>query len=351
MEERTARTNWRASVNPAASKNETVVSRFIVLILVCIAWASTSFGNDGAKTNVILKRDPIATSGKCLIEMISTEEDTKYWLDRYKIQTVDLDKKGGPARFEERAALASGLQQLEALWGGQFAPAINTKIDFQSRSGASKQLGGASYTPTHTKRISMNRCDSQGCKSRNVAHLMHELCHQIGHSEYKNGQSFQNAMAASVGKSCYVSDYSHDSLSEQFAENCSSFVTHPERLYEKNQACRAAFHNFFAKAFQNGKLASCSDQEKKLQLAAAIGNPGGTIVATAPVTIRPTVVAIVNPGGTQKPAPPRAPAKVASIAAPGDENFDSLGALCQMLKSDNWDTLQDLMIEMSTRSL
>ena len=333
-----------------ASKFETTACRFIVTFFTTLTWSSLSPAAESAKIETILKFDPVARTGQCLLQYVSNEQEVNYWLDRYQIQTQDLSNKKKPARPEELSALASGLQQLEALWGGLFKPAVNTRFTFETSHSYSNQAGviqGKGYNPESLKLINMKRCSSvEGCKSNNVAHLMHELCHQIGHTPHVNGRTFQDNFAASVGANCRVSNYSHTNLSEQFAEACSSFVTRPERLFEKNQNCQRTFHEFFAKTFPNGRLASCNDPNKKLQLASALPN-SGTMVALRHATLTPVGVAIVNTGATT-PASRRPATQVASMAGPGDDNFDTMGDLCKTVMNSNFDDMLELMIAIKT---
>lgn len=183
-----------------------------------------------------------------------------------KYKTIIEYIKSDPPRSleQERMALAKGLAQITALNGGRFKPFKKTRIEFVDRTGHSEELGRRPGDDSY--RITMNRCDPDGknCSANNVAHLVHELGHQLGNSYYRDEETYYQAYKRLVRGDCYPTAYSDDRFNEQFAEVFSAYVTHPELLKTGGPVCERAYAFFAADVFiHNGFLASCAKVEKE----------------------------------------------------------------------------------------
>lgn len=221
----------------------------------------------------VLKRDPTAASGRCLIPAVTTLEQARSVLSRYKIQTHE-------AKDVEKIALARGLAQAEALFGKRFRFAGVVRFSFAERKGFSRYEGYDQKEGVH--QIRMNRCDSKGknCAPNNVAHLLHELGHKIGNSQFVRGETFYEAYSRLAGK-CRPTAYSLTNRNEEFAEVFAAFLTHPELLSAGNSDCQRAYEFFAQDVFvANGRLASCESGARRA-LMARLGNGLGGEVRVA----------------------------------------------------------------------
>lgn len=218
----------------------------------------------------VLKRDPTAASGRCLISAVTTEAQANSILNHYKISAVD-------ARASEKLALARGLAQLQALLGKPAKFIGNVRFTFATRTGYSSYDGMSEGR----HQIRMNRCDSKGrnCAPNNVAHLMHELGHKVGHASFARGESFYQAYSRLAG-GCRPTAYSMSNRNEEFAEVFAAFLTHPELLSGGDAACKRAFAFFSRDVFvENGELASCAPEAREMLLARAGGGNANVMVA------------------------------------------------------------------------
>ncbi|MGE4130958.1 MAG: hypothetical protein AB7F86_04935 [Bdellovibrionales bacterium] len=196
-----------------------------------------------------MKKEKVAMSGQCLLQQIRSSRSADEILSQNQITTKD-------ARPEERAALASGLAQIETLYGERPLWVRNVDFRFAERVGYSSYQGMSKGR----HRISMNRCNSKGssCASNNVAHLMHELAHKIGHSSYQSGETFYQAYERLAGR-CQPTRYSRRNSHEEFAEVFAAFITHPEILSQGNSGCQRAYAFFAQDVFyRNGVQANCN---------------------------------------------------------------------------------------------
>ncbi len=221
----------------------------------------------------MLKRDPTAASGRCLIPAVSTSLEAAEILSAHNISTVS-------ATNAERIALARGLAQAQALLGKPVSFAKNVEFSFATRSGFSSYDGARGGRHI----IKMNRCDSKGgnCAANNVAHLMHELGHKVGHAMFARGEKFYDAYSRLAGR-CHPTRYSRQNRNEEFAEVFAAYLTHPELLSRGDPACRRAFAFFSRDVFkENGELASCDLGQQRV------------LMARANVPGRPTMVASVE---------------------------------------------------------
>ena len=212
-----------------------------------------------------MKRHPVAASGKCVVPVVKNEAEADAVLAEHQITVIDRDENGSIAK--EKQNLARGVLQAKALYGGRFPPFINTQFEFSSRVGHSRQLGYSNGK----YRISMNRCDSKGnnCAPNNVAHMMHELGHQVGNSKLKGGMTYYEAYDRAVGD-CHTSRYSKTNDNEEFADAFAAFTTNPEHLLNGDGACKRAYAFFAEEVFPaNGRLASC-DPRARIELASRL---------------------------------------------------------------------------------
>lgn len=217
----------------------------------------------------VLKRDPTAASGRCLIPAVTTDTQAESILNQYKIATDD-------ARPAERLAIARGLAQVQALLGKPASFAGNVRFSFAARKGYSSYDGFSGGR----HQIRMNRCDSKGknCAANNVAHLMHELGHKVGHASFARGESFYEAYSRLAG-GCRPTAYAMSNRNEEFAEVFAAFLTHPELLSGGDAACKRAYAFFSRDVFvANGELASCAPEARRVLLARA-GGAGEVMVA------------------------------------------------------------------------
>lgn len=208
-----------------------------------------------------MKRDQKAASGRCLIPVQFSSHDSQDILRENKITTVG-------AKLQEIQALSRGLMQIKALYGRVPSFVTNVEFTFEQRTGYSSYRGWK--RGRHI--IKMNRCDSKGrgCAPNNVAHLMHELGHRVGHTPFQRGENFYNAYTRLVGN-CHPTRYSRHNRNEQFAEVFAAYLTHPERLRNGNSSCQRAYMFFARDVFvQNGEWAGC-DQQNHEYLMAQVG--------------------------------------------------------------------------------
>lgn len=165
----------------------------------------------------------------------------------------------------EKLALARGIAQAQALLGRPVTFAKNVRFTFETRTGYSSYQGSSKGW----HQIRMNRCDSKGrnCAANNVAHLMHEIGHKIGHASFARGEKFYDAYSRLAGN-CHVSRYSRKNRNEEFAEAFAAYLTHPELLSKGDPACRRAFAFFSRDVFrENGMYASCERRTRDVLMA------------------------------------------------------------------------------------
>jgi hypothetical protein len=244
-----------------------------------------------------MKHDQVAASGQCLLPVVDTDADAQKILDAYKI-------KAPKALPEERIALARGLFQVSALYGGIFKPMENVTVSFSDGGGKSSQNGFSGGT----NHIDMRRSDSCGWHPNNVAHMMHEFCHQVGNY---NGASYYSSYARAVGGSCHPTGYSGSNSHENFAEVCSAYITRPEKLLKGDKGCQKAYAYFSEQVFKkNGSLASCNTKTKDQllnQISLDTNQPNKVASALASdFGARPTEVATATETGTGGYIPPAA---------------------------------------------
>lgn len=218
----------------------------------------------------VLKRDEIAASGRCVISAIRSVRDADAVL---RANSIFTDGATPP----ERAALASGLAHATALAGGRLEFLRDVDFTFSARKGYSRYSG----LKRGRHKISMNRCDSKGnrCGPNNVAHLMHELGHRVGHATSPGGGEKMYAAYGRLGVSCHLTSYSRHNKNEEFAESFAAFLTRPELLSGGDAACRRVYSFFARDVFRvNGDLASCASGAKR-QLLARYEQVAATVVA------------------------------------------------------------------------
>ncbi len=230
----------------------------------------------------VMKREEVAKSGRCVIPAARTIASADEILRTHNIKLIS-------ALPVERLALANGLAQASALFGGRVTFASNVEFSFAAREGYSSYNGvrGGMHS------ISMNRClrDGKSCAPNNVAHLMHELGHRVGHAVYPGTrEEFYSAYVRLVG-SCQPTSYSRKNNNEQFAEVFSAFITHPELLSGGDAGCKRAFAFFSRDVFRaNGVYASCQPAAQQILMARLTLNPN-VQVASAKPAVKPIVVA------------------------------------------------------------
>ncbi len=260
----------------------------------------------------VMKREAVAMSGRCVIKAVHSVPSADEILRSHNIILIS-------ALPVERMAMANGLTQASALLGGVVGFASNVQFTFAARKGYSSYNG----VRKGMHLISMNRCLSSGksCAPNNVAHLMHELGHRVGHAVYPGTrEEFYSAYNRLVGR-CQPTSYSKKNTLEEFAEVFAAFITHPELLSGGDGGCKRAFAFFSRDVFRaNGTLASCQPAARQMLMARLQLPSGGVQVASVepPVarpaprvtaqpaarpTQRPIVVAQAQPA---RPAPPRA---------------------------------------------
>lgn len=132
----------------------------------------------------VLKREITAASGACLIPVKLSPSAPAAILADHQIKTAG-------AHLNEREALAKGMTQIQALYGGIPEFANNVVFTFEERTGYSRYEG----LRNGKHQIAMNRCNSKGrgCAANNVAHLMHELGHRVGHASFSGRETFYSA--------------------------------------------------------------------------------------------------------------------------------------------------------------
>ena len=192
-----------------------------------------------------------------------------------------------------------------------FTPLVNSQVSFFQRGGASRQVGRDRQGCGH---LHMARCSSGRCLSTNIAHLMHELGHQVGNTQFSGGGNYYSQFRR-VSSRCFPTAYSAKKPNENFAEIFAAYLTRPELLSQGNADCKRAYAFFSDKVFRtNGRLASCQPQVKnQLMAAVAARRPGGIQLASmsAPSTNMQTA-ALAGPsapyGGASLPS--RAPSRI-----------------------------------------
>lgn len=184
----------------------------------------------------IMKRDPNGQAGTCTGPLLGSVDDV---LKRNGVNTRN-------ATTAQKTSLAKGIQQLERLAGGAFAPAKGAVFNFINKRGGVSNQG---------EMINMRGGEE---RTANTAYLMHELGHRVGNSGY------YSQYKGAVRSPCIATHYCRKSYSraryrnEEFAEAFSAFVTHPEILLNGSPSCKAAYDYFAQTVFKNGRqLASC----------------------------------------------------------------------------------------------
>lgn len=198
-----------------------------------------------------MRRDPIASSGKCTVKGVSTIKQAMAMIDFY-----DINLTG--ATDNEKLVLGAALYQTSVINGGRFEPFTDITIDVESRTGASRYL-------KDKRMIQLNRCKSDKTKcgdiyNINVARLIHELGHKFGRTDSPEGVQYYDIMVSQV-KSCYPTPYADNNINERTAEIISAFLTRPQIL-NGTKTCQPVFDFLATKVFKgNGKLTTC-DSEK-----------------------------------------------------------------------------------------
>ena len=213
---------------------------------VALARKWTIAKNSGSITQFAFLKisDKKAIGGQCVAPL---KQNPKTILAKAGIRTVN-------AKPAEIAALAKGVQQIQHLGGGSWSPIKGARFIFKN---SSVKKGGVAYGE-HVGDIRILRSGSK--PDDNVAHLIHELGHHVGHQQdlYARYKKF-------VGKSCQFSGYCRHvgkrgkPRNEEFAEVFAAFVLHPELLQKSGPNCQRAY-DFFAKkdVFRHGSQAKCN---------------------------------------------------------------------------------------------
>jgi len=223
----------------------------------------------------VLKLDHVASSGRCVIPAVNSPREADQVLRVHNISTEG-------AKPEERISLASGVAHAAALAGGNAAFVKDSFFTFETRSGYSRYAG----VSRGKHQLQMNRCLATGlkCKPNNVAHLMHEMGHRVGHYRASGGR-FYDAYEK-LGIKCHITSYSRKNMREEFAEVFAAFITRPELLTSGSSACKKAFKFFAESVFRVDKsLVSC-DSRPLRTLMARYQSAQPTMVAAAPRATR-----------------------------------------------------------------
>lgn len=250
---------------------------------------STPYVDSGKLTGTALKRDRIAASGKCMLDVVRTPAHVREVLFDYNVIPA------ANAKDSEKLAIAKVLFQMTALNGKVFKPVTNKKITFDSRDGVSRQKGWG---------LKMAR----GKHNCNSAHFGHEFGHTVGNSVLPGEGAYYEAFARYMGKSrCYTTGYSDDSPNENFAEHFGTFLARPELLSQGSKACQKAYAFFAEKVFPAaGHLSSC-DPHKQEMLMASLEQRNAS-------TTHGIVVNTRESSGSYKSAEVRLPANQSSSA-------------------------------------
>lgn len=258
----------------------------------------------------VLKLDPVASSGRCVIAVVKANRDADQILRQYNIATEG-------ARPEERMALAAGVAHASALAAGRAEFLRHMLFTFETRKGYSRYIGV--HGGLH--QLQMNRCLATGlkCKSNNVAHLMHEMGHRVGHYVERGIKLYDRYDQLQV--KCHLSSYSRKNKREEFAEVFAAFITRPELLSQGSSDCRKSFRFLAQDLFKvDPKIVTC-DSSSLRQVVARFERIKGVMVAALPrknKTSSPTPSQpIVRPAPVQIWRPQPAP-QLSSVEGSGE---------------------------------